>query len=224
MVLDAGRNERRSALEQLFESYWYPIYAFARRQGLGVHDAQDATQGFIMDILRRDDLNEVAPERGRFRSFMMTGVRNYIANEFRKAKRLKRGGGVPDLSIDEERGEERYQLEPATDETPESLFERSWAMNMLQVANDRLRKEYEDGGQSELFDELRAFLPSSDKPPTYAELAARLGVGESAATMRVHRMRQRFGDLLQESLRDTVVSEAELAEERQHLFTIMARI
>ena len=219
----AGDRDARNALEQLCRGYWYPLYAYARRQGLSVDDAQDLTQGFFADLLRREDLRKVRQERGRFRSYMLAGMHNRILNRSREQRAQKRGGDVVILSIDEERGEQRYQLEPPTEETPETIFERSWAMAVLKLAIDRLRDEYDKAGRSDLFHELQLYLPSAEKPPSYRELADRLGMGVSAVTMTVHRMRQRFGFLLKEELRQTVSSEEEFEEELRHLFSVIGR-
>ena len=145
------------------------------------------------------------------------GLRNYIANEFRASRRQKRGGGEVPISIDQDLGEERFKLEPSTGQTPESLYERGWALSLLEGAIERLGADYENVGRGALFAELRAYLPSAEKPPPLAELAERLGMGLSAATMSVHRMRQRFGEILRQEVANTVDDQSELDGELQHV-------
>ena len=217
---EAG-DEAKQALEELCKSYWYPLYSFGRRQGLSPDDAKDATQIFFSDLLRRKDLEKIQPTLGKFRSFMLAGMKNSILNNFREQRRLKRGGGVTPLSFDEQRGEERYQLEAESGDSPEVIFDRNWATAVLEASVGRLRAEYETAGRSELFGELERFLPSAEKPPTYAELAEKLEMGVSAATMTVHRMRQRFGVILKEELRHTVSTDEDFEDELKHFFSII---
>ena len=213
---DAGR-----ALEELCRSYWYPLYAFGRRQGLSPDDAEDATQIFFSDLLRRKDLARIQPELGKFRSFMLAGMKNSILNGLREQRRQKRGGEVDFLSINEFQGEERFQVEGQQEGTPEELFDRNWAMAVLAAAVARLKAEYEKAGRSDMFVELERFLPSADKPPSYAELAEKLGLGVSAATMTVHRMPPRFGTVLKEELRHTVSTDDDFQDELNHFFSII---
>ena len=152
LVVEAASHERSNqALEELCRNYWYPLYAFARRRGLPEQDAQDVTQGFFADILRREDLSKVAPERGRFRSFMLTGLKNYISNEFRNRKAAKRGGDAIQLSLEVD-FEDRYLKEPAEESTPETLFQRSWGeldpRTSAVATGERVREGRERGAVS----------------------------------------------------------------------------
>lgn len=210
------------ALGELCEIYWYPIYAFVRRSGLGPAEAEDATQGFVAHLLGRGHLSGVGPEKGKLRSYLLAGVKRFLKDERERAKAQKRGGGILPASIDAELAEERYQIEPADLETPERLFERRWALTVLERAMVALESEYEDRNQGERFQVLKPFLPKHATKRRYADAAKDLGMSEGAVQVAVHRLRDRYRLQLREEIAHTVASEEEVEEEIRHLFALFA--
>lgn len=214
---DAPEREARAALETLCRSYWYPIYAYLRRTGHGPHDAQDLAQGFFARLIADDDLQGVDRRRGRFRSFLLGTLKHFLSDERKRATAVKRGGGRTLLSIDERAAEDRYHLEPATAETPETHFDRQWCLAVQARVVERLRSRYEQAGKGALFDALLPCLGGSHGPVTYAVLGAALGLGEGAVKVAVHRLRKEFGAVLRAEVASTVAAEAEVDEEIRHL-------
>lgn len=210
-----------AALETLCAAYWYPLYSFLRRQGKASHDAQDLTQSFFAHLLEKDRLRSVDPRKGRFRSFLLASIKNFLANEWDKARALKRGGEFSFVSVDEALGEERFSREPADPASPDRAFQQSWAMTLLETVLARLRDEYSAGGKAGLFEALQGCL-SGDRGASYAAIAARLGSTEAAVTMTALRMRRRFGELLRAEIANTVTRPGEVDEEIRSLFAAVS--
>lgn len=210
----------QTALESLCRAYWYPLYAFARRSGRSPHDAQDFTQAFFNYLLEKKLLAKADPVAGRFRSFLLGSFRHFMSNEDQRAFALKRGGSVVTLSWDAALAEEQFAGEPSTGETPETIYERTWAVAVLDQALELLQTEYTGDKKEELFDALNVFL-TGDRGPAYAEIAARLGLTEAHIKVAVHRLRQRYRELLRSTVAHTVASPLEVDTEMQHLFAAL---
>jgi RNA polymerase sigma factor (sigma-70 family) len=225
VVLAAGREsspDAQAALGTLCGNYWYPLYAFVRREGHGPEDAADLTQEFFSRLMTPGALAGVDRAKGRFRSFLLGSMRHLIANEWNRAQRQKRGGGSAHFSLDALAAEERYELEPADDLSPDKVFERRWAEAVLDRVTRRLQEEFTSAGIARRFDELKVFLLSGDEPPSYAESAARLEMTEGAVRTAIHRMRQRYGELFREEIAQTVASPQEVEEELRHFVAVLA--
>ena len=216
-------SQATSAQEQLFRLYWPPLYAFIRRRGYGPEEAQDMTQEFVARLLARKDLAQVKPELGRFRSFLLASLKHFLANEWQAAQTQKRGGGLARLSWDDETLERQYQLEAADQATPETIFERRWALNVLEQALSQLEQEYSRAGKQDLFEGLRGFLSGDSRIIPQAEIAARLGISVNALRVALHRLRQRYGQVLREQIAATVTSPADIEEEIRYLMAALAR-
>ena len=212
----------RAALEQLCQTYWYPLYAFVRRQGCSPHDAQDFTQEFFARLLEKNSLDEVDRAKGRFRSFLLTAMKHFLANEWDRARAQKRGGGHAHVPIDAQFAETRYGLEPGHDQTPEKLFERRWVLTLLDNVLTRLRDEQVAAGKAEQFDELKVALTADRDSLPYAELGERLSMREGAVKVAVHRLRQRYREVLRSEIGHTVANAADVEEEIRHLFAVLA--
>lgn len=224
VVLAAGRGAdpaAREALAVLCRTYWYPLYAYVRRRGLSPQDAEDRTQGFFLQLVRLNSLAEVAREKGRFRAFLLASMKHYLADARDREQAEKRGGGDPVLALDALTAETRYRLEPADGVSPERLYERQWALTLLGAAVERLRREHEATGQGARFMALRFAITGEKSAVPYAELAGTLGMSEEAVRVAVHRLRQRYRQVLREEIAQTVADpadvEAELADLRRAL-------
>jgi RNA polymerase sigma-70 factor (ECF subfamily) len=226
VVLEAASgnaSEAKAALEQLCRTYWYPLYAYVRRRGYSPEDAQDLTQEFFMRLLQSSFLSRAERARGKFRSFLLGALEHFLAKEWRRAHRQKRGGGRTLVSLDEAAPEDRYRLEPVDEVTAEKLYNRSWAMTLLEQTLSALHREWTEAGKGKLFEELKATLEGDRPDRPYADVAARTGMGEGAVRMAAHRLRQRYGELLRERIAQTVASPAEVDAEIQFLFTALPR-
>jgi len=224
MVLAAGHSSApgaREALGKLCGSYWFPLYAFIRRQGHTPHDAQDSTQQFFVWLIEHKHLRVADAERGKFRSFLLTMLKHFLSDERKKVRAQKRGGGQELLSLDAQSAEDRYCLELATDVIPETYFDRRWALTVMEQTVARLREEYIVADRAELFEELKHFQPGEETGLSYAEVAVRLGLTESAVKSAIYRLRQRHGDLLREEIAHTVTTPAEVDEEIRHLIAVL---
>lgn len=210
-----------AALEQLCAKYWYPIYVFVRRRGYDFHEAQDLTQAFFAYLLGRQAFNQADRDKGKFRSFLLAALMNFLNNEWDKKQTLKRGGQRQIISLDDT-AEERYQHEPAGHATPETLFERRWALTLMEQVLARLQQEYAAGGKAELFAKLEPCLTAEASPGLYAERAPALGMTEGATRVALHRLRRRFGELLRQEIAQTVASPAEVEDEIRHLFAAIS--
>jgi len=222
VVLAAGREDCDKALELLCAAYWYPLYAFARRQGYDATESEDLTQEFFARLLQRNDLAEVGPERGRFRSFLLASFKHLLANEYHRQQTEKRGGLATLVSLDREELETRYRLEPADAATPETLFERRWALTVLERALHRVREEYRVSEKADLFEELKEFL-SNQKSVPHAVIAAKYGVNVGAVGVTIHRLRKRYAEVLREEISHTVSTPEEIEDEIRHLIAAVGR-
>jgi DNA-directed RNA polymerase specialized sigma24 family protein len=225
VVLQAGHSEStqsRNALAKLCQTYWYPLYTYVRRRGCSPHDAQDLTQAFFARMLERRSLIQADPLRGRFRSFILAAMKNFLANEWEKVRAQKRGGGLEALSLDLAAAEHRYDLEPAVNSTAETAFDKQWALALLDEVVKRLEQEYERDGRGALFAELKQTLAGDRESQPYAVLAGRLGMNEGAVKTAVHRLRKRYRAILRAEIADSVSSPEEVDAELRHLFRAIA--
>ena len=205
------------ALGQLCTTYWYPLYAFVRRQGHEAHDAEDLTQEFFTRFLTKEYFGRADPTLGRFRSFLLACLKNFLAEQQRQARRLKRGGAQATISWDSQTAEERYRLEPADPVTPEQVYDRRWALTLLETVLNRLAEEQSAAGKERVFAQLKDYLWGETRETSYAEMAQRLGMTEGAVKVTVHRLRRRLRDLLREEVAQTVAAGEEIDEELRHL-------
>ena len=219
LVLAAGGDSPRAqmAVARFCSIYWYPLYAFARRIGLRPPDAEDATQGFLVHLLQTNALATVAREKGRFRSFLLAALKNFLSHERERAAAQKRGGGERAIELDAMAAEARYALEPADNLSPDRLFDRGWALAVLEQAQERLRCEYDAGGKTALFEALRPTLAGARGGPAYTELATTLGMSEGAIKVAVHRLRDRYRAVLRSIVAETVAAPADIDAELRHL-------
>jgi RNA polymerase sigma factor (sigma-70 family) len=213
--------ESTAALEHLCGTYWYPLYAYLRRRGYDPPDAEDLTQEFFARLLRDNSFAKADPAKGKFRSFLLTALNRFLANQQERAHALKRGGGQPLLTLDMAKGEERYQGEPACEATPERLFERKWALTLLDQALQQLRQEFVSQSKAARFEELKAFLCGNDGLSSYVELATRWQTTPNAVAAAVHRFRLRYRELVREQIAQTVTGEDKLEEELCYLFNAL---
>jgi RNA polymerase sigma factor (sigma-70 family) len=221
-VLAAGRSDSpraQAAMAELCQAYWYPLYAFARRQGQSVEDAEDIIQGFFCRLLEKDFLHDVAPEKGRFRSFLLACLKHYLADERDRQQAQKRGGGREIVSFDSATAEARYRLEPVDGPTPESLYDREWALAILDRVFNRLRDEQEE--KREAFDRLKSFLIGEKGDDSYAQAAEYLGWTLSKVKVTIHRLRQRYRELLNQEIAETVASPDEIEGEMEQLMAAL---
>jgi RNA polymerase sigma factor (sigma-70 family) len=218
---DPQRKEARSALVSLCEGYWYPLYAYVRRRGYRADQAQDLTQEFFIRVLEGQYLDRADPEKGRFRSFILTSLKFFMADQEDRQRAHKRGGGVV-LPLELSSGEDRYQREPAHDETPERIFERRWALAVLNRVVERLRNEFVQHGRPEHFERLKTFLLGKSDAP-YAELAREMNTSEGALKVAIHRLRKRYRELFRQEIADTVTDPAEVESELRFLAAALTR-
>lgn len=224
MVLHAGGGvdtEAHSALESLCRQYWYPLYAFIRRQGHAHHEAEDCTQEFLARLLSTQGVARARPERGRFRTFLLTALRNFLTDEWRRTQAAKRGGQAT-LPLEFDTAEERYAREPAdTALTPEQVFDRNWAIGMLNTAVAELQAEYAKSGRATLFAAIAPFVWDSSSAGSHGELAQRLGLTVDACNVAMHRLRRRLGERLRLDVAQTVADETEVDTELHHLISAL---
>ncbi len=204
-----------AALEQLCRTYWYPLYACVRRRGHSPEDAQDLTQEFVARLVSTHALGAVHPAKGRFRSFLLASLNHFLANEWDKARTLKRGAGQPAISLDD--AETRYRVEPSEHLAPDRLFERQWALALLAQVTARLREDYQAAGKGPLFDALQIYLTGEQGLPPYRETAEQLGLSLDAVKKAVERLRRRYGEWLREEIAHTVTNPVEVDDELRHL-------
>ena len=214
---EGGSPEADRALEALCSTYWFPLYAFVRRQGLDAHAAADLTQSLFARLIERDDFSDLDRSRGRFRAFLIACMRNFLANHRDRDRAQKRGAGRTPLPLDFEGAERRYLLEPSHDLTPERLYHRQWATVLLDTVLTALREEYTGRGKAELFDALKPSLAGQAELPL-REIGETLGMSEGAVKVAVHRLRRRYGDALRAEIARTVESPEEIDEELEYLF------
>jgi RNA polymerase sigma-70 factor (ECF subfamily) len=218
---DPQRKEARSALVSLCENYWYPLYAYLRRRGYDADRAQDLTQEFVIRLLEGRYLDRANPEKGRFRSFILTSLKFFVADEEDRERARKRGGGLL-VPLEFSSGEECYLREPAHDETPERIFERRWALSMLDRVIESLRNEFVQHGRPDHFERLKVFLLGQSDAP-YAALAREMKTSEGALKVAIHRLRKRYRELFRQEIADTVADQAEVESELRYLATVLTR-
>lgn len=227
LVQRAGRpepgGEARVALEELCEAYWYPLYAYVRRSGRDVEEARDLTQSFFVRLLEKREFSGADPERGRFRTYLLQGLRFFLSHERERELALKRGGGrVPvSLELDFDGADTRYRAEVSHEDTPERAFQRAWAEELLARVQSELAEEYAARGQAERFEALQPLLAAAGDGPTHAELATRLGLSEGGSKVALHRLRQRFGDRLRDAVAETVTDASDVDEELRSLLAVL---
>ena len=225
VVLLAGQEgsaEAASALENLCRTYWYPLYAYARRQGHSPPDGEDLTQQFFAGFLEKKYFGLANPGRGRFRSFLLASFKHFLTNEYHRTRAVKRGGGASVFSWDAADTEERYRLEPASETAPDKLFERTWVLTLLNKVMKDLQQEYLHAGKGHVFEALQIFLSGDRSEATYAEVGRGVQMSESAVKMAVSRLRQRYGERLRNEIANTVDGPAAVEEELRHLFSTLA--
>ena len=211
----------QEALEKLCRTYWRPIFAFLRRQGLSVAEAEDITQGFFAQLLERRSLHAVRKEKGRLRSYLLGALKYFLTDEQRRAMAIKRGKGQRVISLDELRSGERIEMEPADPVTAEMIYERRWALTLLEQVLNRLKDEYATAGNAALFDSLKQLLPDEPGSPSQAEIAAQLGMTENALRQAFYRFRQRYQSLLREEIAHTVATPGDIEDELRHLIAVL---
>lgn len=216
----AGGSDRslaRAALEELCELYWRPLYSWLRRNGSTAHEAEDLVQGFYVALLERDDFTRLAPERGRFRSFLLASLRHYVSNQRDYDRAAKRGGGLRRFSLDVDAAEKRLIREPSDQSSQDALYDRVWAETVLERAHERLQAQYATAGRRERYAALAPHLAGAGAQ-SYARVAGDLGLTEGAVKVAVHRLRQEFRDALRAEIAQTVDEPEEIDAEIQDLF------
>jgi RNA polymerase sigma-70 factor (ECF subfamily) len=224
VVLAAGQTlspDAQAALERLCRTYWYPLYAHLRQLGHAVHDAQDLTQTFLAQLLAKGRLEQVDRRKGKFRTFLLTALNNFLADERKRARAEKRGGGQPLFSLDEQGAEARFLQEPVAELGPPEQFDRRWALTVLDHALISLQTEFAVAGKSRVFDSLKTFLSTPGKAEAYAAAGARLGANAGTVAVMVHRLRLRYRELVREEIAHTVANPNGLAEEMHYLFSLI---
>jgi RNA polymerase sigma factor (sigma-70 family) len=225
VVLAAGSTDSQqasAALDALCRAYWFPLYAYVRRRGHGPHDAQDLTQEFFARLLARDFLSGVSPDKGKFRSFLLASLNNFLANEWARSQAAKRGGGQIPLSLDAEMAEGQYQIEPASTLSPEKLYDRRWAVRLLEQAFAALQSEFKSEEKARLFARLKEFLEDGAGAGDYAGAAEALGMTPNAVAVAVHRLRQRYRELVRAAVLQTVAAPEQVEEEVRCLLAALA--
>lgn len=225
IVLTAGHSDSTQAhvaLEKLCQTYWYPLYAYVRRQGHSPEDAQDLTQAFFAKLIAKHYLGDVDRSKGKFRSFLLASLKHFLANEWDKTRAQKRGGSHPFIALDAQTAESRYHLEPVDTMTADKIYERRWALTLLDEVLKRLREKYAAEGKGKLFDQLKVTLTGERSTIPYAEIGTQLGMTEGAVKVAVHRLRQRYRETLRAEIAETVASPGEVEEELRHLFSALS--
>lgn len=226
VVIAAGSTDSvvaRPALQQLCSTYWYPLYCFARRQGFNSADAEDITQGFFAGLLERNGLRGLDRAKGRFRSFLLASLRNHINNVREHNNAMKRGGGRELVSLDAAAAEEKFALEPADPaDTPEKIFDRQWALALLDRALARLRAEFAADGKSNQFDALQETIAGDKVAGGYVALGQKLGMSEGAVKVAVHRLRQRYREVIREEVSATTATPGDTEDELRELFAALS--
>src|SRR5262245_26920767 len=226
VVLAAGDPESpqaMEALEKLCRAYWYPLYAFVRRLGHSPHDSEDLVQAFFAECLEKNYLGAADQAKGRFRAFLLVALKRFLANEWDKTRTRKRGAGAQPISFDALTAEQRYALEPAERFSADRLFERRWALTLLDKVLSRLREEQVAAGKNAAFELLKDSLTADGRGTPYAGLAARLGMTEGAVKVAVLRLRRRYRELLEAEIANTVASPEEVAAERRYLLSVLVK-
>jgi RNA polymerase sigma factor (sigma-70 family) len=223
MVLTAGQRkspQATDALEQLCRAYWYPLYVFVRRQGKSPEDAQDLTQGFFARLLEKNYLAKADRDRGKFRTFLLRSLKHFLINEWKQAGRLRRGGGVEFTSIDPQAAENRYAAEPGNEANPDAAYEQRWAVALIEQVLAALREEFNASGKGRMFEELKGFIWGEKRTASNGEIARYLNLSEGAVKVAVHRLRERFRELLRAEVAHTVARPEDIDGELRHLISV----
>ncbi len=215
---DSQHPDSAKALADLCQGYWYPLYAHLRRRGYPREEAEDLVQGYFAQLLDKRYIKAADRDRGRFRSFLLASLKNFAANEWDRKTAQKRGGGVTTLSLDFETAEGRYHIEPPDERTPEQAYDRGWAVTQLEQVLVRLQEETEASGKAARFESLKGFLTGHDQDVRYKEIAEELDMSEGAVKVAVHRLRQRFGQVLRDEVARTLNDPTDVDDEIRHLF------
>src|SRR6059058_3638825 len=223
VVLDAQGESpaAQEALEKLCRTYWRPIFAFLRRQGIGSQEAEDITQGFFSQLLDRRKFSAIRREKGRLRSFLLGALKYFVADEQRRAMAIKRGKEQRLIPLEELHANERIEMEPADPVTAEMIYERRWALTVLEHVLSRLKDEYRTAGNAALFDLLKQLLPDEPGSPSQAQIAAHLGMAENALRQAFYRFRQRYQSLLREEIAHTVATPGDIEDQLRHLIAVV---
>jgi RNA polymerase sigma-70 factor (ECF subfamily) len=216
-----GSQQSEVALEELCRTYWFPLYAYARRQGHSREDAEDLTQGFFARLLEKQYLEGVTSEKGKFRAFLLMALKRFMANEWDHANRQKRGGGVTPLSLDWQDAETRYQINPSHELSPDKLYDRAWAMVTLERVITRLRDEHTAEGKASQYEQLKPFLMMVKSDLPYAQAAAALNMSEGTVRVVVHRLRRRYRELLRDEITQTLTDPFQADDELRALFSAL---
>ena len=216
-----GSPQAEVALEELCRTYWYPLYAYARRHGHSREDAEDLTQGFFTRLLEKNYLEGIQSDKGKFRAFLLVALKRYMVNEWHYAHRQKRGGDDVTLSLNWQEAETRYQIDPSHDISPDKLYDRAWALVMLERVITRLRDENATEDKTDLYGQLKPFLMVGKSEIPYAQAAVSLNMSEGALRVAVHRLRRRYRELLREEIAQTLAHPAQADEEMQALFSAL---
>lgn len=218
-----GDSRAEAALTELCQTYWYPLYAFARRKGHAPHDAQDLTQGFFEHLISTRLVEKANPQKGRFRSFLLACFSNFLTSEQDRAQAKKRGGGRSVVALDRTVAENRLAREPALDGSPDFLFDRNWALAVLEAGLQRLEAEFRESGRAEVLEHLQPFLQGDTSGPSYTEVARRLGTTEGTISVSVHRLRKRYRELLRAVVSQTVNNPLDTDAELAHLLAALRK-
>jgi RNA polymerase sigma-70 factor (ECF subfamily) len=224
VVLAAGQStdaRASEALEKLCRAYWYPLYAYVRRRGYDVQSAEDLVQGFFARLLEKNSLAGLEPLGGKFRSYLLVAMNRFLANEHERAAAAKRGGGRTVVSLDDESAEAEYRLERAPDLSPEELYDQRWALAVMEQAMTRLREEFTAGAMKRQFDRLHRFLSQQAGEGEYAAAATELEMTPNAVAVAVHRLRQRYRELVRAEIANTVSAASEIDEELRYLLSLV---
>jgi RNA polymerase sigma factor (sigma-70 family) len=225
VVLAAGRRQTPQsdhALDELCRTYWFPLYAYARRRGHEKADAEDLVQAFFARFLAKNYLDGLSAERGRFRAFLLASLKHFLANEWDKSQRQKRGGGVTHLSLDWQTADSKFQVAATSEPGPDQAFDREWALALLSKVIERLQTECVADGKGKLFDRLKVFLAEGKGETAQSEVAKALGMGEGAVRVAVHRLRRRYRQLLRDEIANTLSDPTMVDEEMRALFGAFA--
>ena len=223
VVLAAGERElpqAAEALEKLCRAYWYPLYVYVRRQGNSPEDAQDLTQIFFSRVLEKNYFAKADRDRGKFRTFLLGSLKNFLINEWKRAGRLKRGGDLTFLSIDANVAEDRYATEPANESNPDAAYEQRWAVTLIEHVLATLRREYSAADKARLFEELKGFIWGDKSTAPHAEIAGQLNMTEGSVKVAVHRLRHRFRELLRAEVAHTVARPEDVDDELRYLISV----
>jgi RNA polymerase sigma factor (sigma-70 family) len=219
---DSASAQHEPALSTLCQTYWFPLYAYLRRRGYDSHQAEDYTQGFFAGILERKGLRQADPKYGKFRSFLLASLKNFLADEWDRARAQKRGGEKKVISLDFDAAASRYNQVPVYGLSPEKLFERSWALTVLTRAMERLKAESVASNKQQLFNCLKIYLTAEKDAVSYKDIAEKLNMTEGAVKVAVHRLRRRYRELVRDEIAQTVTTEAQVDEEIRDLFDALA--